>query len=221
MNKFKIGDKVICIDNTNYREKLKVGKTYIVKSYEPYYPSRVHDLIELKGINCGGVWVKRFEKVENPQSEIKQMNNKITYHVRCDGAKNLESYHEDIVTATNQYEKLVNVYGSGHFYSLVMVKDGVETLIAQSEGPVKIPVVNGHEMKYKKGNQYVEFGCAKISLQMLWPIKDVMFDSFAGCNRSVKSITLCSGVLITKTEMKEIFDYVEKVNGAPYSLPKC
>jgi hypothetical protein len=75
----------------------------------------------------------------------------------------------------------------------------------------KLPVINGKEGSYKKGDSCVVYGndCAHISWRML---KDVFESSNVIGNRKIKSITLDSGVSITMEQIGEILEYVKFVN---------
>jgi hypothetical protein len=75
-----------------------------------------------------------------------------------------------------------------------------------------LPVINGKEGSYKKKDIVVVYGndCAKLSVPML----DLVHrsNSHDDGNRSIKSITLDSGVSITMGQIGEILDYVKFVN---------
>ena len=213
---FKVGDYAKCIEKPSADFHITVGKVYKVLALANWGD-------EIK-INADGgptdwQWIlsQRFEKVVETPNEIKQMNKKITYHVgkRLDNAFGQFSTHSNLEVALDFYKRIVNDHGKTHIYGLFVSHDGGDekVLIEQSEEPNKAPVVNGHEMKYAKDARVVEFGCAKMALGALhFALKAMNHDGFK-CNRFVKKMTLCSGVEITKEQLIEIFNYVNKING--------
>jgi hypothetical protein len=78
----------------------------------------------------------------------------------------------------------------------------------------KLPVINGKEGTYKKGDECVVYGdnCAKISTYLLKMVNNANYENHTGSNRLLKSITLYSGVSITMDQIGEILDYVKFVN---------
>jgi hypothetical protein len=77
------------------------------------------------------------------------------------------------------------------------------------------PMLDGNDgraykMVYTKGQNVVSFGCAQISVHILTLLTETLSPRTG--NRTVKSITLDSGVSINHAEIREILDYVEVVN---------
>lgn len=77
---------------------------------------------------------------------------------------------------------------------------------------VSPPVINGYIGEYKNnGSGIVKFGCAQISVALLASVRESMDDKFKG-NRTVESIKLNSGIEIAKSDIENIFKYIDFVN---------
>jgi hypothetical protein len=69
-----------------------------------------------------------------------------------------------------------------------------------------VPEINGHKMEVEGPN--VKFGCAEFSAKSLRHLHSSV--KYFGGNRSIKSVTLDSGVTITAEQINEIVEYLNK-----------
>lgn len=76
--------------------------------------------------------------------------------------------------------------------------------------PIVGPTINGYVGAYTKGADIIVFGCAQISVHMLRALSPAMM-SIHG-NRTVASMTLSSGVTITREQIAAILSYIDQVN---------
>jgi hypothetical protein len=77
------------------------------------------------------------------------------------------------------------------------------------------PTVNGHVGQYTKGRECILFGCAVISVELIRALHETINPANHvkwGGNRTVDSITLSSGVKLTKVDTTAILAYVDAVN---------
>jgi hypothetical protein len=96
-------------------------------------------------------------------------------------------------------------YSNGYYYSITEV-----TVVVEPERPV----VNKHRMEtYSKGDTYVVFGCARISITMLRGIVSA-YESTSedASNRSIASVKLTSDVEITYQQIKDILVHVDYID---------
>jgi len=116
------------------------------------------------------------------------------------------AYHEGELVNMTGWETLDAHTDLGRFVEILeATKSPMPPKIGGSDGKV-------YEGKFTKGGDVVEFGCAKIAVNLiLRPALILMLSGGTG-NRGVQSITLSSGVSLNRDEIKEIIDYVEAIN---------
>jgi hypothetical protein len=211
MNKFKIGDKVVYDGSGDhcsfYCKNLIKGQIYTVLEYSDF------DCINLVEFPKAEILMSRFTKLIEEQPKINQMNNKI-YHIRNykDGAFQIwgQISNYNLKDALKGFEVCCDNFKDTR-YAIVMVSNGVETIIEDSgEQKMQPPIVNGYKMKYTNGNKCIEFGCAKISIAMLAYISNSK--PLHEGNRKIQSVTLDSGVKITVKQIEEIFNYMKHID---------
>ena len=121
-------------------------------------------------------------------------------------------------------ENRVNVYGSFADYNdcnKESKQDTVDRLKKELEEAqkalYKTPVVNGYGMKIVDNKMFevIAFGCARIPYRFFKDIDCLSSgmktsENLLVCNRSIKSITLDSGVEISIEQCEEIVEYFNK-----------
>lgn len=132
-----------------------------------------------------------------------KLNSKYLYFWLLDGGK----YGPKCLMQSDSETACLN-----DFYHFDAIKDFAQIVELISKiNFIEVPTVNGYEAKYEKGSKTIDFGCAKISHAMLCYISNGAKPTDG--NRSIKSITLDSGVTMTIEKIEKVLDYVRKVNG--------
>lgn len=77
---------------------------------------------------------------------------------------------------------------------------------------LQLPKINDYDGEYDEGDEFVTYGCAKISLAMLRAVLNADDDGVG--NRTITSITLSEhDVNITMGEIEQIIKFVDQKNG--------
>lgn len=234
-NPFRAGDNVVCHDSYSYPGRLTVGKTYRIEKVSGIFVHINGDNNEIVScysrrfrlaapthksgafcINTHGdpllvsLYVALAQKYKvgvsltifpettrglfvslNPSDSIFDKNTLYWYGDGKGDAKNYPEYN-----GKTDYDKIV---------------EALETELKAAKP--KPPTVNGYQAKYAYGLHDVQFGCASIDLNLLANVWAFMESSQKG-NRTILSITLSSGVSLSKEQVKAILDYVAEVNNA-------
>jgi len=232
---FKVGDNVVCNDNYSYPGRLTVGKTYRIEKISRSFVYINGDNNEItacysrrftlaaSAYKSGAFRIKTHENpllVElyfalaakfgvggviadvpasasglcvsiNPDRTWWDKNRVYWYGLDPRDAKNYPEYDGKV-----DYDKIVAAF---------------ETELKAAKP--KPPTINGCEAKYAYGENHVQFGCASIDLNLLANVWAFMESSQKG-NRTIQSVTLSSGVSLSKEEVKATLDYVAQVNNS-------
>lgn len=236
---FKAGDKVKCIDIIGlgqYRKRLVLEKEYIVRDIrdsgdillldgvfnddELGYDSSRFELID-KNMNKkpDAVWVYVKDNIVSEFIQKLLFANGFKWNGgRQEVLTNTQDYNYLLLSFNAQWGERIICWDrkSGPISYKFDIYDAVKDLpkiMELIETPsMPLPVVNGYTMdEYKKDRLTVKFGCAEISVGFLRDVLRIMNSSYEG-NRKLEKITLDSGVILSKTDVENIFKYIEFVN---------
>lgn len=96
------------------------------------------------------------------------------------------------------------------YYTIEQYAKIVEAFKQKPEPEIEAPLINGYKAHYKKGNKTVNFGCAQISIVQLCHVSNSLNPTNG--NRTIQSITLDSGVVITTKQIGDIFKYIDYID---------
>lgn len=187
------------------------------KSYDNSYPQySILTLIEFKKEYCSSETIQKHSK--------KTIENLLKLGVRYTSEFEKEKFVEflekhDICTysiAENSIFVVGNVLTPNKHIS-------IDEFFKKLNNPApKMPKINGCDGIYDKENNLIVYGCAKIDYGML---TNAFFPYSTSCengaNRSIKEITLDSGVKITKEQFAQIKDCVEWCSIKPFKDYGC
>lgn len=164
----------------------------------------------------------RVRSIHNKEEYYVVSEGSSSSYIRCRNEKNAEMFtteeHLELVENTvNVYEQWAD-YNDFNKESKQDTVDRLKKELEEAEKALdKPPVVNGYELKILEseiGCNTIGFGCAKIHSDFFTDINflnsDMETASSLICNRSIKSITLNSGVEISIEQCKEIKEYFNK-----------
>lgn len=216
--KLQVGDKVRCIDNTSYSDRLEENEVYTVQQIDNHY---IHQLKEVEEERLGAQ-ISRFEKVEEKDNIMK--SDAITVEIddddlleaiiskaenKYDYVKVGESdyYNYDYLYFGPQIEGTDKSYvfsvnkSESKYNFLGKLSENWNEVVGFLEQDNKLKEFKGYEVDYKPYSDEIEIGCKDFRVDNVINLYELMDEI------SLKEVVYGT-ITIKMDELTELVEYV-------------